>query len=318
MQSKLVISLDFELLWGVRDHATRESYGANILGARTAIPLMLELFEKYGVSATWATVGFLFCRSRNELMDSLPPAELRPAYQDCRLSAYRYLDEVGMNEKEDPLYYGASLIERIQQTPNQEIATHTLSHYYCLEPGQENAQFEADLKAAIMLAGQREIDLYSIVFPRNQYSKEHLAICRKLGLKNYRGTPEQWIYRSVVGRDQTPMRRAGRLLDAHTGILGDTSFSNDASLPSNVPASQFLRPCAGKLAAFHPLHRSSLKRGMSRAAQTGRGYHLWWHPHNFGRGLEANLGGLEEILCHYRRLSDNFGMASCTMAEAAQ
>jgi len=173
MTGKFVISLDYELLWGVRDHADRTSYGANILGARTAIPLMLELFKKYNISATWATVGFLFCGSRDELMGSLPPAKIRPSYKDKRLSAYQYLDEVGANEEEDPFYYGASLIDRIQNTPNQEIATHTLSHYYCLEPGQKDAHFEADVTAAVKLAGQRGIELSSIVFPRNQYSQNH-------------------------------------------------------------------------------------------------------------------------------------------------
>ena len=107
-------------------------------------------------------------------------------------------------------------------------------------------------------------------------------------------------------------------MDAHTSFLGDTSFLDDYSLPSNVPASQFLHPCTGRLAAFHPLHLRTIKRGMRRAAQSGRGYHLWWHPHNFGRDLEVNLGGLEEILLYFRRLHDDFGMGSYTMAEASK
>jgi len=271
MSARFLISLDFELLWGVRDHADRDSYGANVIGARRAIPRMLGLFEKYGISATWATVGFLFCSSRDELIASLPPKELRPTYKDGRLSAYAYLDEIGVNEKEDPFYYGASLIDRIQQTPSQEIGTHTLSHYYCLEPGQSIAQFEADLHAAVALAGRRGIGLSSIVFPRNQFSQDHLAICHKLGLTNYRGTPSQWVYRSASGRDQTAIRRAGRLLDAHTGVLGDTSFAEDTSVPANVPASQFLWPCSGKLAALHSFHVLAIKRGMTRAAKNQRG-----------------------------------------------
>lgn len=315
---KFVISLDFELLWGVRDHADRNSYGQSVLGAREAIPRMLELFEKHGIAATWATVGFVFCSSRDELMASLPPKDYRPSYDDARLSSYAYLDEVGPDETHDPHYFGASLIERIRQTPRQEIATHTLSHYYCLEAGQTEAQFTADLEAAITLAQARGISLKSIVFPRNQYAASHLAICHRLGLTSYRGTPAQWIYRSVPGRDQTPTRRAGRLIDAHTGLFGDTSFGDDVSALANVPASHFLRPVAGRLKAFHPLHRRSIQRDMSRAARAGRGYHLWWHPHNFGRDMEANLGGLEDTLTHYLYLRDEYGMRSCSMAEAAE
>ena len=55
-----MVSLDFELYWGVRDKTSLEAYKANLLGARHIIPRLLELFAHYGVRATWATVGFLF------------------------------------------------------------------------------------------------------------------------------------------------------------------------------------------------------------------------------------------------------------------
>jgi hypothetical protein len=100
MVGRLVISLDFELLWGVRDTEDRQSYGQNILGAREAIPRMLDLFAAGGIRATWATVGFLFCETKEELLASLP--DERPAYRDPRLSNYAYLDEVGPDERRDP------------------------------------------------------------------------------------------------------------------------------------------------------------------------------------------------------------------------
>ena len=62
----LVISLDFELHWGVRDKRPVDGpYRENLLGAREAIPRMLDLFEEFGVAATWATVGFLFAKNRD-------------------------------------------------------------------------------------------------------------------------------------------------------------------------------------------------------------------------------------------------------------
>ena len=312
---QFVISLDFELLWGVRDHSDVKSYGANILGARAAIPRILELFAQHDIAATWATVGFLFCRDRDELMASLPPPELRPSYHDARLSSYAYLDEVGQDEDQDPYRFGASLIDEIKQTPRQEIATHTLSHYYCLEPGQTVEQFAADLKAAIALAGRHGVTLGSIVFPRNQYDREHLEACKALGMTAYRGVPSPWIYRSGAGADQTPLRRAGRLLDAHTGLFGDTSFAPSTDNPANVPASQFLRPCSGRLARLHPLHTRTIKNGMTRAAKVGRGYHLWWHPHNFGQNIDGNITHLSEIIRHFRTLKERFGMESLSMCD---
>jgi hypothetical protein len=56
----LVISLDFELYWGVRDVFALEEYASNLLGVRKVVPAVLQLFDQYGIHATWATVGFLF------------------------------------------------------------------------------------------------------------------------------------------------------------------------------------------------------------------------------------------------------------------
>ena len=310
---EFVISLDFELLWGVRDHATRASYGANVLGARLAIPKMLDRFARHGIRATWATVGMLFAATRDELLAALPPAELRPRYADPALSSYGYLDEVGPDEARDPMYFAASLIERIAACPGQEIGTHTMSHFYCLEPGSTTTAFEADLTAACALARARGITLRSIVFPRNQYGPSHLDIARRHGLTRYRGNPPGWAYRPGAGTAQHLPRRALRLLDAHTGLLGPHLYHPGGA---NVPASRFLRPCAGRLAALHPCHLAVIETAMTRAAQTGQGFHLWWHPHNFGRETDANLAGLERLLAHFNRLRDNFGMVSRSMGES--
>lgn len=314
MVGRFVISLDFELLWGVRDHYDRQSYGANVLGARQAIPRMLDLFAEADVRATWATVGFLFCATKEELLSSLP--EVRPAYRDQRLSNYAYLDEVGPDERRDPYYFAASLVDRIRSTPGQEIGTHTLSHFYCLEAGQTTEAFRQDLLAAKKLAQAHRIELRSIVFPRNQYSQDSLRVCRDLGLTHFRGNAEGWAYRSVSADQQTKLRRAARLIDSYTGMLGSQAFhAGQQDGIMDVPASRFLRPCAGKLAPLHPLHLATIKRGMTTAAELGKGYHIWWHPHNFGKDIEANLSGLREILAHFQGLRDSRGMISCAMGD---
>tara|TARA_R110002049_G_scaffold241333_3_gene415194 strand:- start:10386 stop:11342 length:957 start_codon:yes stop_codon:yes gene_type:complete len=313
VSGEFVISLDFELLWGVRDHATRESYGANILGGREAIPRILELFERYEIAATWATVGLLMAESRDELMASLPPEELRPRYTNPSLSNYSYLNEVGEDERSDPHYYGMSLVRRIRDTPKQEIATHTHTHIYCLEEGQTIEAFDADLSAALRLAADKGIPLQSIVFPRNQFSSKHLSVCLRQGIDVYRGNPTPWAYRATDGIGQTPLRRALRLADAHSGILGAKTYDREGGQPANVPASQFLRPKAGKLAAFHPAHIRTIKSAMTSAARQGRGYHLWWHPHNFGRDTSENLDALEDVLKHFLKLKNETGFVSNPM-----
>ena len=318
MTGSFVVSLDFELLWGVRDHSNREKYGKNILGARNAVPRILELFVVQNIRATWATVGFLFCEHKDELLACIPDEQ--PRYANARLSNYSYFDEVGADEHSDPYYFASSLIKEIANSPGQEIGTQTLSHFYCLEDGQTLDAFEADLVAAQKLANAKGISLKSIVFPRNQFSQDHLEVCAKLGITHYRGNPTGWAYKAAKGADQTPARRALRLIDAYSGIFGgaqafDQGLHNKMDTPKNVPASRFLRPCAGCLAAFHPAHIATIKRGMTAAARMGRGYHLWWHPHNFGSNLNANMAGLCQVIKHFLVLHDNFGMQSLAMED---
>ena len=317
MSGEFVISLDFELLWGLRDHADRDSYGRNILGARQAVPQMLDLFARNGISATWATVGLLFCESRDELISSMPPEELQPRYANPALSNYSYLSEVGKNETEDPYYFAPSLIDRIAATEGQEIATHTFSHFYTLEPGATRDAFAADLEAARAVAARRGITLRSIVFPRNQYGPEHVQICKTAGITSWRGNPANWAYRATAGQGQTLLRRGVRLVDAYSGLLGPQTYVQETGSLRNAPASRFLRPCAGKLARLHPAHIKTILRGMSSAARAGRGYHLWWHPHNFGVNMDANMAGLRQVITHFSRLQDEHGMISRAMGDPA-
>src|SRR3546814_3144067 len=94
------------------------------------------------------------------------------------------------------------MVRRILQCPDQEIATHSYSHYYCLEPGQTDDQFRADLRAATALLREWNIDCRSIVFPRNQYDRRHLELCAAEGLSAFRGTETNWMYLPGNGRSE--------------------------------------------------------------------------------------------------------------------
>lgn len=312
---QFVISLDFELLWGMRDHCDEASYGDAIMGGRAAIPEMLALFARYDVGATWATVGFLFARDKTELRAMLPGR--RPNYRDPRLDPYPEIDRIGDNEAEAPLWYGRSLVERIMATPRQEIATHSFSHYCALEPERDDAAYRADLDAAVAAARSLGVETRSIVFARNQYAAADIATARAAGIAAYRGNPLHPIYRPAGKAGQGLVVRGRRLADAlvPTGIEVSWQLAERAAPPYNIPASRFLRPAAN--GAFDALRLRRILGEMDRAAASGRLYHLWWHPHNFGRRTGAMLRDLETILAHYRKLADRHGWESLTMAECA-
>jgi peptidoglycan/xylan/chitin deacetylase (PgdA/CDA1 family) len=314
--SKFVLSLDFELMWGVRDHADIISYGANVLGERAAVLRMLDLFERHGIRATWATVGFVFCEGKDELIASAPA--LRPSYVKAGLSNYGYFPEVGDSEKSDPYYFGASLIDRIRSCPGQEIGSHSFSHYYCLEAGQTLAQFDADIEAAIAIARRRGITLKSFVFPRNQYSDEHLGVLSRKGFKVFRGNERAWLYRPTDGAGQSKIRRAWRLADNYANLTGHHvhgEFKQSGLV--ETPASRFLRPYSRMLAPLDPLRLHRITSAMDEAARTGNTFHLWWHPHNFGVHVNDNIEFLTLILAHFSKHKDRHGMISANMGDFA-
>lgn len=314
--SIFTVSLDFELYWGVRDKRALDSYSANLLGVRQAIPRMLEAFAGAGVNASWATVGFLMFDDKEELLASLPQ-EL-PTYTNAELSPYPRLEQIGRNEQEDPFHYGLSLVRQIIACPGQEVASHTFSHYYCLEDGQTRSQFRADLAAAQAAAGRLGLELRSLVFPRNQYNADYLSACAEAGFTSFRGNPQSWIYRAERDSDESAAKRIVRLIDTYVPISGANTWALDEGSPVNVPASSFLRPYSPTLAAFDSWRLERIKRQMSHAARNGLAYHLWWHPHNFGIHTDENMAFLRQVLDHYRRLAGEFGMRSLSMKQAAE
>jgi peptidoglycan/xylan/chitin deacetylase (PgdA/CDA1 family) len=317
MNGTFVVSLDFELYWGVRDKRTLESYRENLLGVRTVVPRLLELFAEYGLHATWATVGFLFCETKDELIDALP--ERRPRYRDARLSPYGDLPALGPDEERDPFHYAPSLIRQIAAAPGQEIGTHTFSHFYCLEEGQDAEDFEADLRAAVAVAERRGITLESLVLPRNQVNEAYLPIARRLGIRAYRSSAGSWLYTARAGARERQDRRALRLLDAYANLSGHSAYPlRDAGrLPRAIPASRFLRPHDPRLTRLEPLRVRRIVRDLEHAASHGLTYHLWWHPHNFGAHTDRNLDVLRRILDRFAALREAHGMESRSMDELA-
>ncbi|NNJ74067.1 MAG: polysaccharide deacetylase family protein [Anderseniella sp.] len=312
----LCISLDFELMWGVRDKRTTDQYGANITGGRDAVRQMLDMFHRNDIRATWATVGLLFCETKEEMLASLP--EQQPTYTDQMLSNYTYLDEVGENEAKDPYHFAPSLVAQIKACPGQEVATHTFSHYYCLEPGQTRAQFAADLDAAIKVAAKHQITFKSIVFPRNQYDESSIAECTRRGISIYRGNETSWMYRPGARADQTLARRAIRLTDSYVNLSGtNTSSVNTNMAVANVRSSRFLRPYSRRFRNLEPLRLSRITAAMTAAARHGETFHIWWHPHNMGANQSENLDTLRRIIDHFITLRCEHGMCSLAMEDFA-
>lgn len=84
------ISIDLELLWGRKD-LDYSKFIAKTKKERKIIKHLLNLFKKYEIPTTWATVGKLM-------------------------------------EKGDPLWYAPDIIKMIKKVQNQEIGSHSYTH----------------------------------------------------------------------------------------------------------------------------------------------------------------------------------------------
>ncbi len=319
-----VISIDFELFWGMFDKATLATYGDRVMGERTAIPRMLDMFAHYGIHATWATVGMLMARDKKELLTLLPPEHLRPRYSDTRMSAYHYLTtaSIGENETADVYHFGNDLVQKIVQTPYQEIGNHTFSHFYCID-GRHNepSVFEADLDAHAKIANTYNIQTSSIVFPRNQASEQALRSCAKKGLTTYRGTESHPLYIPREDAKQSLPMRLVRLLDHYINISGYHTYPLPAYIKgklTNIPSSRFFRPWSKRLSIWEGLKVRRITKAMTHAAKRGEVFHLWWHPHNFGVDQVENFTNLKKVIEHYLLLKNEYGMESLSMQELGE
>lgn len=313
-----VISLDFELYWGVRDFlASNTAYKKNILGEHQAIPAILSVFKEFSIAATWATVGFLFADSKAELNEFKPA--ILPAYKNQNLSPY--LENFEETLSKDSVQYAPNLINLIRQTPRQEIGTHTFSHYYCLEEGQNAETFAADIESAVAIAEKHSINLKSIVFPRNQHNPEYDEILLKNGIICYRGNQQSRIYQFGGNTQNNPFYRTARLVDSYFNVSGLNTFcwSNmRQGKIANFPASMFLRPVSKKKSFLNNLQFRRICDSLEYAAKNNQIFHLWWHPHNFGVNLEENLNFLRRIFYFFHEMQKRHEMQSLSMYQAAE
>jgi len=315
-----VISLDFELYWGLRDKKAIENYYDNLNGVWTIIPKLLDIFEGYGIHATWATVGFLFCDSYEHLLKCLPkttPLYAKPIY--CPVTYIKNNEhQITSHSK---LHFAKPLINLIKERRNQEIGTHTLSHYYCLEQGVDISNFSEDLRLSISLAKDNGINTEALVFPRNQFNSEYLRFCGDIGILAYRGNQPSAYYAARKEDDEKLARRLVRLIDAYINVTGHHVYQKSelkSEFPVNIPASRLLRPYNPRLKILDTWRISRIKASMTMAAKTGGLFHLWWHPHNFGANQEDNINILLKIMQHYSYLQDKYGFLSMNMTEAAR
>ncbi|RKE95299.1 polysaccharide deacetylase family protein [Ichthyenterobacterium magnum] len=324
MNGHFVISLDFELHWGVFDKKSVNDYKENLTNVPIVIDRLLKLCEQYNVKLTFSTVGFLFAQNKKELLKYAP--KNKPTYNNKIYNPYSLINSIGDQEKDDPYHYAPSLIKKIRDTNAHEISSHTYCHFYSHKPGQTVEQFEDDIKSAIEIAKSMNVKIESLVFPRNMIDAEktidhpYLYVLKKHGITSFRGKEEAHIYTIHTTKfyHNWFIFKILRMLDAYFNVTGYNTYKVESlynsNLPLNLPSSRLLRPYSQKLNFLEPLKMRRIKKAMKYAAKHNEMFHLWWHPHNFGTHIDENFKNLESIFKAYTSLNKTHNFTSETMS----
>jgi peptidoglycan/xylan/chitin deacetylase (PgdA/CDA1 family) len=309
--SSFVISLDFELFWGVIRSRSIDDYKRNVINVKDVIPSILNVFNEYEIRATWAVVGGILCEDFNHWNDLIQSSYYESSIFDN--------NEIKATIQNNPhLFFSNDLVKIIINSPGQELASHTFGHYEVDNEVNFSQNFKKDMALNNMIMNEHHIVPTSLVFPRNIINKVLLDALPELGIKAFRGNQDHFIYRNG---DIVPFGIFGkglRYLDSSFNL----SHLNPSKIVvtneiSNIPSSYFLRPIAGGDAKnrLNFLRLKRIKNQMLDAAKTESLFHLWWHPHNFGSDLNENIYFLKLILDYFLDLKSEYGMSSMNMQD---
>lgn len=309
-QGKFILSLDFELFWGFGgfNHEFLTNYKSNITNAISALDEIIRICNEHGVKVTIAFVGAMRLSSREQFLKEY----LSPSFENIELSSHTLISSFSDVISED-LIFCKDKIDSLGMNPMVEIASHTFSHYYCLEKGQNAEDFKRDLEYGYKVNGP----MNSIIFPRNQVSENYLELCEQYGFTHYRGFVPNWLWKPEASSSRYSLKGILRLLDTYIPIAGHRTYMIPDSHKGiiNVPSSIFLRPYNNSLRLLEPLKVRRIIQSMTVAARKGECFHLWWHPHNFGANMEENLAQLAQICNAYRQLNAKYDYTSAFMKE---
>jgi peptidoglycan/xylan/chitin deacetylase (PgdA/CDA1 family) len=300
-----VISLDLELAVGFALNPERIGLNSereylallqsNPQQTRARIDLLLKLFGKYDIKATWAVVGHLF---------------LRPGEERCL--AYREMPQFKEGWLNRDLYqglsisplllYGREIVENILANPlKHEIGLHGFYHIPFDRCSREVA--EAEIELGVRAASKLGVTPTSFVFPANKQG--HIDLLKKNGIRIYRGE-------TLGGRQRESQNLVVRKLNgAIDKLLVAPVFPSRNTDVWQIPGSIFF--CDTQLPFTLPWRA---RLGLYQAIRTNSVFHIWLHPWNLL--LYKRLAkDLEEFLALVAEERDKDNIQVMTMAELA-
>jgi len=267
----LCISIDVELAWGVWDRPDPESL-TRAAEERSIVRALVAMFERHDVSATWAIVGRLLDRD---------PAR-RPE-----------------------LWFAPEVIDTIRAAKvPQDIGSHSYAHVYFTDTPRE--ELRRDLAHARQVHDAHGLPFTSFVFPKNRVA--HTDLLAEAGVRVFRSVDRGWHIDARERFGATAGRVANlvdKLLPITPRVVEPIRHGDLVELPSSM----LLMARNGLRRAAHPAAvRAKARRGLEAAVETGKTFHLWFHPSNFYFDGERQLAILEDIVTEAASLRRRQGL----------
>jgi hypothetical protein len=250
----VVFSVDFALAWAWQYSKKHHDDKVRIaLRERSQIPVVLKVFERYGIPATWATVGHLALRSCDGDAAGHPHPEIpRCGYFEAGLRKFSEGDwfqhDPCSSFGRDPAWYAPDLVDSIVSArAGHELGCHSFSHSGC------GRQFpaevvSAELDASIAALQPFNVRPVSFVFPSGSEGKFDLLAAK--GFKAVRAYPVRWAQVAM------PVELAPGLMGIHASRCVE---SNDDD-------------------PHHEQWLHVLKAHVNSAIRNGMAAHFWFRP----------------------------------------
>jgi hypothetical protein len=303
-----LFSLDTELAWGHFDCFRPQMFSRDGQRERRAVQWLLDVFDEFNITATWAIVGQLF-HERYAARDAYPGLtwlEQYPAFAQ-------------LYKSNSPLLYGADIIEYLRKRgARHEIGFHGYTHKVFDENRLSKAEAEAEIQVWLNEAQCKNIAPRTVIFPRNKVG--HLDLFQKYGFTCYRGvelTPAFYglpllgcgfrRYYYYLAAISTPIVYEGK--PARSGLV---------NLPSSRWLFGFNRKLDRGLDALNlqTLRMYKIVQGIKQAAREKKIIHIWAHPYEFQ--TPKDIEKLRYLLKHVAEEVKQGRMQSIGMAELAE
>jgi hypothetical protein len=300
----VTLSFDTEQIWGYLDLFDEEQFLNRYPRAIDTHEYLLKHLCAAGVSATWFLVGGLALdRSEGPLdprFSGLPDEWLRRVRNG--------------NEFTAPLWYRRTFVERLRDSPGQEIGIHGgLTHLIWNHSHTTPSVAARELTRGISAFSELGVRATSFSYPRDQEAYQNLLVAN--GVQCYRGRLQARAH--LLGRTFR-----GRLLRIADEIrrAAPVVVWPEERLPGlwNIPSSMFLYPLGRTRTRFVGIRTrvERFARGVEAAARERGIFHFCLHPENLAEH-PSGLSLLDDCLAEVVKMRDRGDVEVLTVGEVA-